>query len=41
MNTHYGIVILLRRKNAGVYKDQQYYSGKKYINNEVRLIPEP
>jgi hypothetical protein len=39
MNTGHQVIILNRRKKAGVSKDQQYYPGKNYIDNQVRFIP--
>jgi hypothetical protein len=39
MKTNDRIVILFRRKKTGVCKNQQYHSGKKYIDKKVRLIP--
>src|SRR5450759_5699109 len=41
MNTSHRIIILFRRKNAGVCKNKQYHSGKNYTNNKVMLISEP
>jgi hypothetical protein len=32
------VVILIRRKNAGVSDHQYHNSGKKYIENKVRFI---
>ena len=40
MHTNDRIVIGVGRKNAGVSDNQENYSGKKYINNEIRLASE-
>jgi hypothetical protein len=41
MYTHKRVVILFGRKNAGVSYYQQYYTGKKYIDNKVRFFSDP